>query len=81
MFRLKKNDMRIYHDETYLRTFAGDPLRIVTKQRSESTMSLIESGITADSNPDAVRLLHLDKKFHPQKKSNRNIDNSEKLKP
>lgn len=58
IFGLKKNDIGIQDEEMYLRTFAGDPLRIVTKQRSESTMSLIESGITADSNPAAVRLLH-----------------------
>lgn len=67
MFGVKKNDIRIQDRETYLRIFAGDPFRIVTKQRSESTMSLIESGITADSSPAAVRLLHLDREFHSQK--------------
>ncbi len=41
----------------YLRIPGGEPFRMVMKQRSESTMSLMESGITDANNPAAAVLL------------------------
>jgi hypothetical protein len=41
----------------WLRILGGDPFLIVTKQRSDSTISLIEFGITDASSPAAMPLL------------------------